>query len=170
MNALGIGEDAPPGILLRLTRDLKQRKVQGPKFSLFQVSCRSDENPRRSIFPTVPFHGARARPRAGPARDPRALRATAHHRGPGRRNATRLQDQPKSPHVALSRPAYLGTAVQSRHLGQGGVWKRPLGPRGATLGGPLAEKRPLRRAQNATQVYCSPAPLYKTVSWPTRAM
>ena len=109
-------------------------------------------------------------PARGPAWDPRARARTA---GSGAGTQPRCKINPNRPmphHVALSRPTYPDPATQTHHLGQEGVRKRPLGPRGATLGGPLAEKRPVRRAQNATQVYCSPALLYKTVSWPARAM
>ena len=46
-------EDAPPGIFIRSTRDLEQRKLRPLNFSLFQVSCQSEQNPRRSVFPNT---------------------------------------------------------------------------------------------------------------------
>ena len=80
----------------------------------FQESGRLVKNPRRSAFPNVPFHGSRARPRVGPAR------ARAYG-GLGSRNATQMQDQPKSPHATPCRPV-------SAHLPRPSDPDAPPGP------------------------------------------
>ena len=50
---LGIREGAPPGIQTQCTWKLEWRKLRASVFSLFQVSCRSDQNPRRGVFPNL---------------------------------------------------------------------------------------------------------------------